>query len=144
MWQIQYETLGRLISEEYGTTATQQRQVFDERVDIEACWIVARAGRDCGFLSHERRTDHLYLGNLVLGRDHQRRGIGSAILRDVIAEAQSVDIPVRLQVLKGNPARRFYELHGFVLDGETDHHFLMIRPHCHGHAYGTACRMRPP
>lgn len=128
IWQIHHETLGPYISAEFGTTAEQQRRFFDERFDIESSWIVVVADRDCGFLSHERRTDHVYLGNIALGARHQRKGIGTGILRDVIAEADSVDLPVRLQVLKGNPARRFYELLGFELDHETDHHFQMMRP----------------
>ncbi len=37
-------------------------------------------------------------------------------------------LPVRLRVLRTSPARRLYERFGFVMDGETATHVLMIRP----------------
>ncbi len=37
-------------------------------------------------------------------------------------------LPVRLQVIKGNPARNLYERLGFTVTGETDTHLLMLRP----------------
>jgi ribosomal protein S18 acetylase RimI-like enzyme len=45
----------------------------------------------------------------------QRRGIGGSLLRRLIEDAQAAAVALRLTVLEVNPARRFYERHGFVL-----------------------------
>ena len=129
MWHTQHRTLGDFVTTEFGTTVTEQRRFFDEHFDIDVHQIVLVDGQDSGFLFYEQRSDHMYLGNLALVPDSQRRGVGSAILAMVIDEADAAGLPIRLQVLKPNPARQFYEQRGFVLSSETDHHFQMIRHH---------------
>jgi len=54
--------------------------------------------------------------------------LGAALVRGVTAVADVRGLPVRLQVLKINPARRLYERLGFVVTGETETHDLMARP----------------
>lgn len=53
--------------------------------------------------------EHFYLDDGVQGR-----GIGSAVLARLIAEADAAAMPIRLGVLKGSPAARFYQRHGFA------------------------------
>ena len=53
--------------------------------------------------------EHFYLDDAVQGR-----GIGGAVLRLLIAEADAAGLPIRLGVLKGSPAARLYLRHGFV------------------------------
>lgn len=59
--------------------------------------------------------------------DHQGRGLGTELLRRVLARADARRLPVRLQVLKGNPARRLYRRLGFVDAAETETHHVMER-----------------
>ncbi len=56
---------------------------------------------------------------------HQRRGLGSAVVKDIVSEAKSRGLPVTLQVLKVNPARKLYERLGFRIVGETETHYRM-------------------
>jgi ribosomal protein S18 acetylase RimI-like enzyme len=57
---------------------------------------------------------------------HQNRGIGTEVIRSVIAEAKrTTDGAFDLSVLKVNPARRLYERLGFGVIEETKHHFRM-------------------
>jgi hypothetical protein len=42
--------------------------------------------------------------------------------------ADADGLPVAPQGIKINPARRLYERHGFRATGETDTHYLMVRP----------------
>lgn len=53
--------------------------------------------------------EHFYLDEAVQGR-----GVGGAVLRRLLAEADAAGLAVRLGVLKGSPAARLYERHGFV------------------------------
>lgn len=127
MWRIQRFALGDIITAEFGTTTHEQRVFFDEHIEVEAHQIIVARGADCGFLFTEWRGDHLYLGNLIVEPSHQNMGIGTSILGDLIASADAAQHPIRLQVLKGNPAIRFYEKFGFVVDRVSEHHHQMVR-----------------
>jgi ribosomal protein S18 acetylase RimI-like enzyme len=77
-------------------------------------------GQRVGFLvlkrlSHALRLDHLYIDPPA-----QRRGVGSAVLRWVCAQADDALLPVELVALKGSEANRFYLRHGFVEVGEGE------------------------
>jgi len=77
-------------------------------------------GRRVGFmvlkrLSHALRLDHFYIDP-----DAQRRGIGSAVLRQVCEQADAELLPIELVALKGSDANRFYLRHGFVEVGEGE------------------------
>jgi ribosomal protein S18 acetylase RimI-like enzyme len=82
-------------------------------------------GELAGFLDLEERDDHLWIGNLELHPRFQGQGMGTAILRDILRDAASRGLDVRLQVLKVNPARRLYERLGFEVTGETQTHHQM-------------------
>jgi GNAT superfamily N-acetyltransferase len=59
---------------------------------------------------------------------YQNQGIGSHLLRCVVDNAKSAQVPLRLTVLEVNPARRFYERHGFALTGTiTPRHHMQWR-----------------
>lgn len=85
--------------------------------------IVVIDGVDGGVVQRvirESPEDELFLSELQLLPQFQRRGIGSVIIRQLQSEAKSRGIPLRLQVLRDNQARRFYERLGFIVIGETD------------------------
>jgi ribosomal protein S18 acetylase RimI-like enzyme len=54
------------------------------------------------------------------------RGLGGAIVRSIVEDATRRRSPVRLQVLRPNPARRLYERLGFRVVGETVTHVEML------------------
>jgi GNAT superfamily N-acetyltransferase len=62
----------------------------------------------------------LELDQFYLDPTHQGGGLGSAVLRALLAEADAAGKPVVLTVLKDSAAIRFYERHGFVLTGGED------------------------
>ncbi|QSQ21048.1 GNAT family N-acetyltransferase [Pyxidicoccus parkwayensis] len=47
---------------------------------------------------------------------HQRTGVGTRLLRELLDEAAKAHVPLRLRVLHGNPARALYERLGFRLE----------------------------
>lgn len=85
--------------------------------------IVVIDGVDGGVVQRvirESGEDELFLSELQLLPQFQRRGIGSVIIRQLQSEAKSRGVPLRLQVLRDNQARRLYERLGFIVMGETD------------------------
>jgi len=78
--------------------------------------IIQHEWQDIGCVALEDRGDHLDLRKLYVLPPYQNRGIGTRVLRDVLAAAGK---PIRLRVLSVNPARRFYERIGFVVIRST-------------------------
>jgi GNAT superfamily N-acetyltransferase len=90
---------------------------WNGRADLDPAFdkIVQSAGRDIGLLGLDRRLDCWFLDKLYLLPAYQKQGIGSYLLQGLMDEAKSAQVVLRLTVLEVNPARRFYERHGFVL-----------------------------
>lgn len=110
----------------WGWDEAVQRAIFLERFAPGRSRIVVVDGRDVGVFAVERRADGWFIGNIGIAPAMQGRGIGAAILRGVLADAARDAVPTRLQVLRVNPARRLYERLGFIIEGETPTHYLMV------------------
>lgn len=65
------------------------------------------------------------LVDIALLAEYRNRGIGTQLLRQLIADAGRDGVSVRLQVLKTNPAYRLYERLGFAKTGEEGLYFQM-------------------
>jgi GNAT superfamily N-acetyltransferase len=79
-------------------------------------------GRRVGFVAVRPQDDGLLLDHLYLLPRAQGRGVGAAVLADVLADADARGLPVRVGALRGSDANRFYARHGFDLveQGEWD------------------------
>ncbi len=128
LWSIQRQALGTYVEAVFGTTEAEQRAFFDARFDWRHYQIICIRGEDAGFLMWEVRADYVYLANLALLPRFQNAGTGSGVLTQVVERADLLGLPVRLQVLHGNPARNFYARHGFEKVGQTESHVLMRHP----------------
>ena len=73
---------------------------------------------DIGRVSLSRHWRALFLRDIELIASERNRGLGSAIVRAVLALARAEDRPVELFVLNCNPARRLYSRLGFVIVGD--------------------------
>ncbi len=78
-----------------------------------------------GFVDLDESPERIRVENIELLPAHQNKGIGTAILVSVQQRAAGRNLPVSLQVLKVNPARRLYERLGFRQIGETETHYQM-------------------
>src|SRR5215472_1295488 len=56
---------------------------------------------------------------------YRNQGIGGNLLRSLLEECGRARTPVKLQVLRNNPAARLYERFGFVKTGEDEMYFRM-------------------
>jgi ribosomal protein S18 acetylase RimI-like enzyme len=77
----------------------------------------------------EPRPAKLYVTDLQVLPELQGRGMGTAVLREIIAKAATFGIPVALQVLRVNRrAQRLYERLGFRVTGTSDTSIHMRHP----------------
>ncbi|HEY8975343.1 MAG TPA: GNAT family N-acetyltransferase [Burkholderiaceae bacterium] len=89
---------------------------------------VLAGGERVGFVVVRPQDDGLLLDHLYLLPTAQGRGVGAAVLADVLARADASRLPVRVGALRGSDSNRFYQRHGFELveQGEWDN--LYLRP----------------
>ena len=65
------------------------------------------------------------LVDISLLPEHRGRGIGGGLIRDLLEQCKKANVPLRLQVLRTNPAAHLYQRLGFHKVGEDDLYFQM-------------------
>jgi ribosomal protein S18 acetylase RimI-like enzyme len=97
----------------------------DARFDV-----VDRDGAPIGRLIVERGEDEIRILDIALLPEHRGAGGGSALLRDLLAEAAASSKRVAIHVERANPARRLYERLGFRVEADDDaiYLFMLWRP----------------
>jgi ribosomal protein S18 acetylase RimI-like enzyme len=103
---------------------SRSREAAEDSVHPGASVIVVGAV-DAGILIVERLPNEVRLLMLCLLPSHQGRGIGCSLVSALQGEAVARRVPLRLDVLKANPARRFYERLGFGVEEESEYFFHM-------------------
>jgi ribosomal protein S18 acetylase RimI-like enzyme len=94
-----------------------------------ASWeIVEIDGAPGGRLYVDRREEEIELIDVALLPTCRGRGVGTALLRRLLREADAKRQSVLLWVEPGNPAHRLYERHGFRRVSETALYAEMRRP----------------
>ncbi len=132
LFALKVATMRDYVTAIYGWDDGVQRRLFDEQFDPATIRILQVDGHDAGLLEVRAAADHLFLARIEILPAFQRQGIGSAVIRSVIAGSGEKQQPVHLQVLRSNPARALYERLGFTIYEETPTHLKMkIEP---GHA----------
>ena len=127
LWETKTRCLRRYIEQTYGRWDEDiQRARFDASFEADEIQIITVGGNDAGFTALRREPKDIQLFNIMIAPEFQNRGLGTAVLHDLLAGAQARRVPVRLQVMKVNPARRLYERLGFVVSEETPTHFRMV------------------
>jgi GNAT superfamily N-acetyltransferase len=84
-------------------------------------------GERVGFVAVKPTSDGLMLEHLYVRPEYQGRGIGSAVLAILFAEADSRALPLRVGALRGSDANRFYLRHGFIHVEEIEWDIYYVR-----------------
>ncbi len=126
LWCLHKATMREYVDRTWGWDESFQRGMFDENFDPKRQRIVTVGGEDVGVISVDRRGNVLDLYNLRILPAYQGRGLGTLVVRDVLAAARRQGLAIHLSVLKANPrARRLYERLGFIITGESETHYMM-------------------
>jgi ribosomal protein S18 acetylase RimI-like enzyme len=126
LWSLKRLTMQPYVEQTWGGwDDTAQEEFFRQNFIPANLRVITTGGRDAGLLHVEREAREFFLANIQILPEFQNRGLGSAVVRDVLEDARASGLTVRLQVLKTNPAaRRLYERLGFVV-------FDLTGTHCH-------------
>jgi GNAT superfamily N-acetyltransferase len=87
---------------------------------------IVKDGARVGFVVVKPAGDGLLLDHLYVHPAYQGMGIGSEVLRRILAEADRGHRCVRVGALKGSDSNRFYVRHGFELvdHAEWDNYYV--------------------
>jgi ribosomal protein S18 acetylase RimI-like enzyme len=127
LYRLHAATMRDHIARVWGWDDAWQERFFAAHFDPTHSRIVVVDGEDVGVIAVEWSATDAFLANIEILPEYQGQGLGAALVNGIITQAEARNLPVRLHVLKMNPARRLYERLGFVVTGETETHFLMVK-----------------
>jgi ribosomal protein S18 acetylase RimI-like enzyme len=127
LWWLHRETMQEYVAKTWGWDEAWQEARFNETFDPLLFLIIEKDGEPIGHISVQRPGNEIFLAAIQIAPEWQNQGIASQLIKDLLSESDQSQLPVKLQVLKGNPARRLYERLGFVYTGDTPTHYLMSR-----------------
>lgn len=102
-----------------------QHRYYQDQFRAARFDVVVVDGRPVGRLYVDRAPDEYRIIDITMLPECRGSGIGGELIRQLLAEANEAGVPVRIHVLKGNPARGLYDRLGFVPVGETGLYDLM-------------------
>lgn len=107
-----------------------QQQFPDARFDL-----VLHDGEPIGRLYLDRRRDEHRLIDIALLPEHRGSGLGSRLMKEVLAAAEAEGKMVRIHVEHNNPAMRLYRRLGFRrIEDQGVYHLMEWRPPAPGGA----------
>lgn len=75
--------------------------------------IIETYGKPAGNLYVHRHDNEIRILDIALLPEHRNKGIGSQLIRELLAEGIDKSLPVRVHVEQGNPAVSLYRRLGF-------------------------------
>jgi ribosomal protein S18 acetylase RimI-like enzyme len=91
-------------------------------------WVVTHGGVPVGRLYVARTERDLRIMDVTLQGAHRNRGLGTALMRALLEQAQAAGVPASLHVEPFNPALRLYRRLGFVHVETRGVYLFMERP----------------
>lgn len=108
--------------------AQLQRQHYERYYPSAQFLIIEQAGNPIGRLCVDQQADQVRIVDIALLPAWHGQGIGSSLLRAVLAQADANHQCCALSVEQGSPARRLYQRLGFRAHAESGLYIQMQRP----------------
>ena len=125
LWNLHQSTMKDYVDKTWGWNQGFQKEYFDEQFEPKNIRIIEKDEVSIGVIEFLEREHELCINNVQVDPVFQNKGIGSTILNRIIDDCNPEQRVVKLQVLKVNPAKLFYERLGFEIVGKTKTHFIM-------------------
>jgi ribosomal protein S18 acetylase RimI-like enzyme len=128
LYAIHKAAMGPVVAQVYGWDEQDQRERWRTTAH-DGLQVIEVDGAVAGYLEVADHNDHIEIRNIVLAPEAQGRGVGGALIADIIARAAKRGRDVRLRVHTVNHrAQAVYRRLGFVETGRTPTHIEMHRP----------------
>jgi ribosomal protein S18 acetylase RimI-like enzyme len=130
LYRIHREAMRPYVEQVWGWDEEYQERRFRESYDHSETQVVLVDGIAVGLLRVSESESAVFIDQVEIVPDYQDRGIGTALINDLLARGR----PVELRVMKVNAdARRLYERLGFrVIDDNEKHYHVRAEP---SHSY---------
>lgn len=115
LFELHKAALKEYVEQIWGWDEAWQRDYFFKTLNLADSRLILLGEERIGRLTVEEKPDHIFLAYIALLPAHQGKGIGTEVIRSVMAEAKEKGKPVILSVLKPNPAKALYERLGFII-----------------------------
>ena len=104
---------------------SRARRIFREHFAEPGLRAITIGDELVGCVGFRKGDGEIKLDSFYLDRRLHGGGLGSKILKVLLAEADAAGLPVRLEVLTGSKADRFYLRHGFakLKEDEIEGHY---------------------
>lgn len=122
---VYFATMRGIIESLFGWDQVREEENFASFFKLDETRIITADGRNVGWIQEQIDDTSINLGSFHVITEMQRRGIGTHVLRRLLACAADQSKATTLAVVKINPARHFYERHGFRITHEDKHKFYM-------------------
>ena len=104
---------------------TAQHKYYQESYTEASFNLILLHDQPIGRLYTDWREDEIRIIDIALLPEYRSQGIGSALMKDLLKEAEANSKFVRIHVEKFNPALTLYKRLGFVPISDTGVYFLM-------------------
>src|SRR5262249_28103406 len=101
------------------------QQFSFEEIDDRGKSVIMVDNKAVGRLVVDRTQNYLHLVDIALLPEYRNYGIGTQLLKDLQAEAETTGLPFVLEVLKNNRAGSLYKRMGFEITGDTESQYQM-------------------
>jgi ribosomal protein S18 acetylase RimI-like enzyme len=122
LWNLNNLVMKDYVTQTWGWDEDWQRQYFVKNFDKNNGEILVFDNADIGFYRVIEKQNETFLVSILILPEFQNKGIGTKLIQDLILLKTK---PIRLQVLKVNPAQNLYKRLGFKQVSETETHLIM-------------------
>jgi ribosomal protein S18 acetylase RimI-like enzyme len=106
-----------------------QRRYYESEYPGAEFQVILAGGQPVGRLYVHRREKEIRIMDLALLPSHRRQGMGTKLLKEILAEGEKSGRRVTIHVEIFNPALRLYEVLGFrQIASNGVYHFLEWKP----------------
>jgi GNAT superfamily N-acetyltransferase len=119
-FHVREMTMRDYVMETWGVWNADEAQAqINEDIRSSRSQIIVIDGHDAGVLRVDEFDTHIHVDQLWILPEFQRQGFGRIILLWLLEQSKAKGLPLRLWVLRVNPARVFYERLGFRIIEQT-------------------------
>ena len=125
---IRIEVMREHLERVFRYSPERAREFFRAAFDEPGLRLIMVDDRLAGCVAFRSRESQVQIDSFYLARRYHNGGLGTTILKALLSEADALGRPVKLGVLHGSPANRFYERHGFAKIGDDEVETYYERP----------------
>ncbi len=114
LFRIHREAMGEYLEQAFGPWTDEfDREQHEQWLSAGRARVIMVGDEIAGALDVEWTADAAILYRIAIDPPFQGRGLGTAIVADLLRECGERRLPARLQVFPHNPARHLYQRLGF-------------------------------